>query len=159
MGLFKKYGIYHSTNLNRQELLLKDYGGSPLVVDMNKITKLNKDYRLALWTGDNLQVTLMHIEPGESIELELHPDIDQFIRVEYGEGYVEMGKEKDALDFKQKIYKDYAVMVPAGRWHKLTNTGHEPLKVYSIYAPPEHPYGTVHETKEDSDEAESHENK
>lgn len=61
-----------------------------------------------------------------------------------------MGDTKDNLDFQQEAFADYAIFVPAGKWHNLTNIGNKPMKLYSIYAPPEHPYGTVHETKADA---------
>jgi mannose-6-phosphate isomerase-like protein (cupin superfamily) len=77
----------------------------------------------------------------------LHPTTDQFIRIEEGQGLVQMGDSKDKLDFQEMAYDDYAIMIPAGKWHNVTNTGNKPLKIYVIYAPPEHPYGTVHETK------------
>jgi mannose-6-phosphate isomerase-like protein (cupin superfamily)/rubrerythrin len=133
---------------------LKDYGGEPFVVDIEKVTKQNETYRTALWTGDHLQVTVMSIGVGEDIGLEIHPALDQFIRVEQGEGIVRMGNRKDDVDFEERVYDDYAIMIPAGKWHNLINTGDVPIKLYSIYAPPEHPYGTVHETKADAMAAE-----
>ncbi|WP_332694378.1 cupin domain-containing protein [Halalkalibacter lacteus] len=124
-----------------------DYGSEPFVVNIEEATKQNNTFRTALWTGDHLQVTLMSINVGEDIGLEIHPELDQFLRIEEGQGIVQMGDSKDHLDFQEEVFDDYAIMVPAGKWHNLTNTGNQPLKLYSIYAPPEHPYGTVHETK------------
>lgn len=129
------------------EEALRDYGSKPFVVNIEKVTKQNNTYRTALWTGDYFQVTVMSINVGDDIGLEVHPTTDQFIRIEEGEGLVQMGDSIDKLDFQEKAYDDYAIMIPAGKWHNLTNTGNEPLKIYVIYAPPEHPYGTVHETK------------
>ncbi|MDF2652608.1 MAG: cupin [Paenibacillus sp.] len=129
------------------EEVLKDYGSKPFVVNIAKVTKQNNNYRTALWTGDYFQVTVMSIDVGDDIGLEVHPTTDQFIRIEEGQGIVQMGDSKDKLDFEERVYDDYAIMIPAGKWHNLTNTGNEPLKIYVIYAPPEHPYGTVHETK------------
>lgn len=126
---------------------LTDYGAEPFVVNIEEVTKQNNTFRTALWTGSHLQVTLMSIGVGEDIGLELHPTLDQFLRVEEGQGLVQMGDSKDRLDFKEKVYADYVIVIPAGKWHNLTNTGNQPLKLYSIYAPPQHPYGTVHETK------------
>lgn len=134
----------------------KDYGSNPFVVNIDKATKKNKTYRTALWTGKNLQVTLMSIDVGDDIGLEVHPNTDQFLRIEEGQGLVEMGNRKDRLDFRQMAYDDFAIMVPAGKWHNITNTGNKPMKLYAIYAPPEHPFGTVHETKADA-MAEEHE--
>ena len=124
-----------------------DYGSMPFVVDINKATLANDTYRTALWTGSKLQLTLMSINPGESIGLEVHPDTDQFLRIEEGTGITVMGDAKDNLYYQQNVYNDSAVFVPAGTWHNIINTGKTPMKIYSIYAPPHHPWGTVHPTK------------
>ncbi|MCR8861200.1 cupin domain-containing protein [Bacillus sp. FSL K6-6038] len=129
---------------------LKDYGSEPFVVNINEAAKQNNTYRTALWTGTHLQVTLMSLNVGEDIGLEIHPGVDQFLRIEQGQGIVQMGKSKDNLNFKRNVYDDFAIMIPAGTWHNLTNTGNIPLKLYSIYAPPNHPFGTVHVTKTDA---------
>ena len=82
-------------------------------------------------------------------------DIDnQFIRIEEGQGIVRIGDSKDNLDFQRKIHDGVAIMIPGGKWHNIINTGNEPLKLYSIYAPPEHPQGTVHKTKSDAQASE-----
>jgi len=135
-------------------VILKDYGPNPFVVDIEEATKQNNNFRLALWTGKHLQLTLMSINVGEDIGLEMHPDVDQFIRIEEGQGLVKMGDRKDRLDFQANVRNDYAFIIPAGKWHNLINTGNKPLKLYSIYAPPQHPFGTVHETKADAQAAE-----
>lgn len=138
---------------------LKDYGSNPFVTNIEEATKQNSNYRTALWTGSHLQVTLMSIEVGEDIGLEVHPDIDQFLRIEEGQGVVQMGDSEDNLDFEKNAEDDDAIFVPAGKWHNVTNKGDKPLKVYSIYAPPEHPHGTVHKTRADGMAAEeNHEN-
>ncbi len=129
---------------------LKDYGSETFVVNINKAVKQNNTYRTALWTGKHLQVTLMSINVGEDIGLEIHPNVDQFLRIEQGQGIVQMGKSKDNLNFQRNAYDDFAIMIPAGTWHNVTNTGNIPLKLYSIYAPPNHPFGTVHVTKADA---------
>ncbi|MFG6146885.1 cupin domain-containing protein [Halobacillus sp. B23F22_1] len=139
---------------DEESMELKDYGRGPLVIDIDAASKENDTFRTALWTGKHLQVTLMSIEPGSDIGLEVHPDVDQFLRVEEGEGFVQMGPRENQLDFEADVEDDFAIMVPARMWHNLTNTGDTPLKLYTIYAPPEHPFGTVHETKEDAMEAE-----
>ncbi|SDJ14346.1 cupin domain-containing protein [Alteribacillus bidgolensis] len=133
---------------------LKDYGTEPFVVNIDEVTKQNNTFRTALWTGDHLQVTVMSINVGGDIGLEVHPTVDQFLRIEEGQGVVQMGDTKDHLDFEKRVYDDYAIMVPAGTWHNITNTGNKPLKLYTIYAPPEHPFGTVHQTKADAMAAE-----
>ncbi len=137
---------------------LKDYGPEPFVVNINEVTKQNDHFRTTLWTGTHLQLTLMSIDVGEDIGLEIHPELDQFIRIEEGQGLVQMGDRKDRLYFQQKVYDDFAFIIPAGKWHNLINTGCKPLKLYSIYAPPQHPFGTVHETKEIAEAAEEHHN-
>ncbi|MCI1592895.1 cupin domain-containing protein [Heyndrickxia oleronia] len=134
-------------NYNNQRNKVKDYGRKPFVVNINEAAKHNNTYRTALWTGKHLQVTLMSINVGEDIGLEIHPNTDQFLRVEQGQGVVQMGQRKDHLNFVQKVYDDFAIMIPAGTWHNVTNTGNIPLKLYSIYTPPQHPFGTVHLTK------------
>lgn len=131
---------------------LKDYGPEPFVVNIEQATIQNDTFRTALWTGKHLQLTLMSIKVGEDIGLEMHPDVDQFIRIEQGQGLAMMGDCPERLNFQQKVSDDYAIFIPVGKWHNLINTGNTPLKLYSIYAPPEHPHGTVHLTKEDAQE-------
>ncbi|MYL50431.1 cupin domain-containing protein [Halobacillus litoralis] len=143
------YGFY-----NDHRVTVKDYGSNPFVININKATKQNQNYRTALWTGSNLQVTLMSIPPGGDIGLEVHPNVDQFLRIEQGQGVVQMGKSQNNLSFQRNVYDDDAIMIPAGTWHNVTNTGNMPLKLYSIYAPPNHPFGTVHATKADAMAAE-----
>lgn len=138
----------------RNKIQLKDYGPEPFVVNINEAAKQNNTYRTALWTGNRLQVTLMSIKIGEDIGLEIHPNVDQFLRIEQGQGIVQMGKRKDNLNIVSKVYDGSAIMVPAGTWHNVTNTGNIPLKLYSIYAPVQHPHGTVHVTKADAMAAE-----
>jgi mannose-6-phosphate isomerase-like protein (cupin superfamily) len=131
-----------------------DRGPHPFTVDIEKATLENETYRTTLWTGKNLQLTVMSIEPGHDIGLEVHRDHDQFLRIEAGKGRVQMGAEKDALTYDREVEDDWVVLVPAGSWHNITNIGDVPLKVYSLYAPPEHPHGTVHATKAEADAAE-----
>lgn len=137
---------------------LMDYGPKPFVINIEEVTKQNNAFRTALWTGNHLQLTLMSIKPGEDIGLEVHPNLDQFIRIEEGQGLVKMGYRSDNLDFQEKVYDDFAFIIPAGIWHNLINTGYKPLKLYSIYAPPQHPRGTIHDTKEDAEAAEENHN-
>jgi mannose-6-phosphate isomerase-like protein (cupin superfamily) len=126
------------------------------VVDIEEATLGNENYRTTLWTGVNLQMTVMHIEPGRDIGLEVHPDGDQFLRVEAGRARVQMGPNRDELTFDEEVEDDWVILVPAGSWHNVVNIGDGPLKVYALYAPPEHPHGTVHGTKAESD-ADEHE--
>jgi mannose-6-phosphate isomerase-like protein (cupin superfamily) len=133
-----------------------DEGPSPFVIDIEEATLANDNYRTTLWTGEQLQMTVMHIEPGHDIGLEVHPDRDQFIRVEAGRGRVQMGPSKEDLPFDREVEDDWVILVPAGSWHNVTNIGDQALKVYALYAPPEHPHGTVHATKAEADAAEHH---
>lgn len=128
-----------------------DHGTAPFVANIEDATLANTNYRTTLWTGAHLQVTLMAIQPGHDIGLEVHHTTDQFLRIEEGTATVYMGDAKDNLT-SWEANNDDAVIVPAGTWHNLVNSGDTPLKVYSIYAPPEHPHGTVHVTKEDAGE-------
>lgn len=133
------------------EPAIRDHGPRPYVVNIARVTRQNRNFRTALWTGQHLQVTLMSIPVGGDIGLETHPSTDQFIRIEEGQGLVQMGPSRDQVEFEQMAGPGFAVMIPAGMWHNITNVGNRPLKVYSIYAPPEHPHGTVHPTKPDAD--------
>lgn len=132
-----------------------DYGQQPLVVNIEEVTKQNNTFRTALWTGEHMQLTLVSLNPGEDIGLEIHPNVDQFLRIEEGSGIVKMGAQRNYLDFQRNVSAEYAIIVPAGTWHNVINTGRTPLKLYSIYAPPQHPFGTVHVTKADAEAAES----
>jgi mannose-6-phosphate isomerase-like protein (cupin superfamily) len=125
-----------------------DYGPQPFSVDIEQATLNNDNYRRTLWTGPNLQLTLMSIQAGDDIGLEVHPSNDQFLRIEQGAGEVQMGTSQNNLTYSQQVYDGFAVFVPAGTWHNIINTGKSPMKIYAIYAPPHHPHGTVHETKE-----------
>ncbi|HEY4600710.1 MAG TPA: cupin domain-containing protein [Cerasibacillus sp.] len=144
----KHFG-YMPYQSERQRIVLKDYGKQPFVLDIEDAAEANRTFRTAIWTGDYLQVTLMSINVNEDIGLEIHPNTDQFLRIEEGRGVVQMGDSKENLTFERHVSEDDAIMVPAGKWHNITNTGRKPLKLYSIYAPPEHPFGTVHRTKAD----------
>jgi len=130
-----------------EQIELKDYGSEPVVFDMEDITLRNENFRTGFWTGTFLQMTLMTLQPGEDIGVELHTKTDQFIRVESGVGTVYMGDTENNFDFVREVKDDFAFFIPAGKWHNLKNTGDTPLKLYSIYAPAEHDHGTVHETR------------
>jgi len=136
-------------------LQLRDYGPEPFVINIEQAAEQNNTFRTALWTGKHLQLTLMSIGVGEDIGLEMHPNLDQFIRIEEGQGIVLMGNERNKLNFQRRIYDGYVIFIPAGTWHNIINTGYKPIKLYSIYAPPQHPHGTVHRTKAEA-EADEH---
>lgn len=126
-----------------------DEGAKPWVTDIEDLTKNNVNFRTAKWTGSNLQLTVMSIAPGEEIGLEVHEQGDQFIRVEAGRAQVVMGESEESLTYKKDVEDDWAILIPAGWWHNIINTGNTPLKVYVLYGPPEHPKGTVHATSAD----------
>lgn len=131
----------------------EDFGPNPYVVDIEKATLENPFFRRALWTGTHLQLTLMCIPPCGEIGLEMHPDLDQFLRLEQGRGRVMMGSTQTSLNYQRDVSENFAIFIPAGTWHNLVNTGDEPIKLYSIYAPVQHPAGIIQCTKADSDAA------
>lgn len=133
---------------------IRDYGGEPLVFNIDHATKMNKNFRTALWTGEDMQLTLMSIPVGSDIGMEMHEDVDQFIRIEQGRAIVSMGRCPEAMDDRYLVNSDYAVIIPVGTWHNIVNVGKTPLKIYSIYAPPKHPFGTVHRTKKEAEQSE-----
>lgn len=134
-------------NSNCFNMSTRDYGPEPFITNIAKATLRNRNYRTALWTGHHLQLALMSIPVGGEIGLEVHPDTDQFLRIEKGYGIAMMGCAKNQLNYRRSVCRGYAVFVPAGTWHNIINTGNCPLKIYTIYAPPHHPHGTVHATK------------
>lgn len=140
---------------NRNQAI-RDCGPEPFIVNMDSVAKMNPNYRTALWTGEYLQVTLMSIPVGGNIGVEMHDNLDQFIRIEDGCALVKMGKCKDDLDYQQRVNRNFAILIPACTWHTIINIGRTPLKLYSIYAPPKHPFGVVHRTKEEAQCAEKH---
>ena len=133
---------------------IRDYGGKPVVLNIDRLTKRNSNYRTALWTGNYLQVTLMSIPVKGDVGLEKHPDTDQFIRIESGRALVTMGESKNNLSERSRANQNDAILIPAGTWHNIINIGNTPLKLYSIYAPPHHPFGTAQKTKADAERAE-----
>ena len=141
-------------NWNDTSDTAQDYGGRPYVGNVPHLAAHNKNFRTAIWTGSNLQMTLMHLPPRGEIGLEMHEDVDQFLRVEQGYALVKMGACRQQPDTQQCISRGDAIFVPAGTWHNVINIGNMPLNISSIYAPPNHPRGTVHRTKEEAERAE-----
>lgn len=131
--------------------MIKDIGPKPQSFDLEKATKENPNYRTVAWTGKYLQLTMMSIAPGADIGLEVHPETDQFLRLDAGKGRVQMGPAKDDLTFTQEVGDGWAIFVPAGTWHNVTNVGDEPMQVYTVYAPVHHAPGRVQRTKEDAE--------
>ena len=113
--------------------------------DIEKATIDNTDFRRVLYTGKNLQLVVMTLQPGDEIGSEVHTDRDQFFRFEEGNGVV-------VIDGKENAVEDgSAVIVPAGARHNVINHGSAPLKLYTLYAPPEHKDGVVQSTKAEAD--------
>lgn len=113
--------------------------------DIEKATVENEDFRRVLYTGEHLQLVLMTLRPGEEIGSEVHPDRDQFFRFEEGSGVVDInGRENPVED-------DFAVVVPAGARHNVRNTGSKPLRLYTLYGPPEHKDQIVQSTKAEAE--------
>ena len=118
--------------------------------DIEALTVANAHFRRVLYTGRNLQLVLMTLQPGEEIGEEVHDDRDQFFRVEKGRGEVWIDGVRSA------VADDDAIVVPAGARHNLANTGDAPLHLYTIYGPPEHVDGTLHRTKAEAHAHEAH---
>lgn len=124
------------------------------VGNIEEATGSNENFRTVLFTGANVQLTVMRLGPGEEIGVEMHDHLDQFLRIEQGSGRVTFGPSADQVEEEHEVSDDWAVVVPGGTWHNVINTGAGDLKLYSLYAPPEHPPSTVHRTKEEADAAE-----
>lgn len=115
--------------------------------NIERDTLENENFRKVLYTAPNLQLVLMTLRPGEEIGLETHDDGDQFFRVEAGEGEAILDGET------HRLADGDIVVIPAGVEHNIVNSSSDtPLRVYTIYTPPEHPDGTVHKTKAEADE-------
>ncbi|RJQ13441.1 cupin domain-containing protein [Candidatus Parcubacteria bacterium] len=126
---------------------MKGYKG--YIANIEEETKKNKYFRQVLYTGPNSQLVLMSLRPGEEIGEEVH-ELDQFIRVEQGEGKVVLNGAEN--EFKE----DFAVVIPQGTRHNVINIGSVDMKLYTIYSPPEHMDGTIHKAKADALKSEEH---
>ena len=120
------------------------------VDNIESLTVENSDFRRVIYTGKEMQLVLMTLRPGEEIGEEVHADRDQFFRVEQGEGEVLIDGTRS------KIESETAIVVPSGARHNVKNTGREPLKLYTIYAPPEHADGVVQRTRADAERSNEH---
>ncbi|MDQ3896659.1 MAG: cupin domain-containing protein [Actinomycetota bacterium] len=117
------------------------------VGNVERETLDNANFRTVLFTGDRVQLTVMRLAPGEEIGVEMHDHLDQFLRIEQGTARVTFGPSADKAEEEHEVEDGWAIVVPGGVWHNVINTGSGDLKLYSLYAPPEHPPGTVHRTK------------
>ena len=142
----------HKSRYGKPHPEIRDYGANPLIFNIHHATTMNQNFRTTLWTGNDMQLTLMSIPVKGNIGVEMHPDVDQFIRIESGNAKVYMGRDKSSLQEKARVDGRYAIIIPAGTWHNIVNTGNRPLKLYSVYAPPQHPFETVHITKGDAED-------
>ena len=125
------------------------------VGDIEALTTDNTTFRTVLYTGASLQLTVMCLQPGEEIGVEMHDHLDQFIRIEKGQAQVTLGSTADRVEIIHEVAADWVVIIPGGTWHNVINAGTSELQLYSLYAPPEHPDGTVHQTKADAEAAEN----
>jgi mannose-6-phosphate isomerase-like protein (cupin superfamily) len=132
-------------------MTINDIGPQPQSFDLEKATVENTNYRTVAWSGKHLQLTLMSIPVGEDIGLEEHPDTDQFLRLDAGRGRVQIGPTKDQLDFDREVEDGWAIFVPAGSWHNVTNIGDQPLRLYTVYAPVHHAAGKIQATAADAE--------
>jgi mannose-6-phosphate isomerase-like protein (cupin superfamily) len=115
------------------------------VDNIEQRTLENEDFRRVLYTGRHLQLVLMTLPAGCDIGEEVHEDRDQFFRIEEGEGTIYIDGKAN------KVSDDFAVIVPAGARHNVVNDSGAPLRLYTIYGPPEHRDKVVHKTKEDAE--------
>ena len=118
---------------------------------IEKQTLENAYFRQVLFTGKHTQLVVMSLQPGEEIGKEMHPNVDQFFRIEQGEARFVLSEKEEHL-----VRDGDAVVVPAGTYHNVLNSSKmTPLRLYTIYSPPNHPDGTVHKTKTDAEAAEA----
>ena len=127
-----------------------DIGPDPQSFNLEEATVENANYRTVAWSGRYLQVTLMSIPESGDVGLEMHPETDQFLRLDAGRGRVQMGPSQDNLEFDQDVSDGWCILVPAGTWHNVTNIGDEPMQLYAVYAPAHHKPGKIQATAADS---------
>ena len=121
------------------------------VDNIEEKTEQNNFFRQVLYTGKHTQLVVMSLLPGEEIGMEVHPQVDQFFRIEEGRAKVVIDGEEHEVD------EGFAIIVPAGSQHNVINTGSNPLKLYTLYSPPNHPDGTIHRTRAEAMVAEEEE--
>jgi mannose-6-phosphate isomerase-like protein (cupin superfamily) len=143
----------NGARMRRREctVTIKDIGPQPQSFDLEEATRANTNYRTVAWSGRYLQLTLMSIPAGGDIGLEVHEETDQFLRLDAGRGRVEMGPSKDQVTFTKDVADGWSVLIPAGTWHNVINTGPDPMQVYAIYAPAHHAPGKIHKTAADAE--------
>jgi mannose-6-phosphate isomerase-like protein (cupin superfamily) len=129
----------------------------PWIGDIGKEAHDNENFRTVLFTARHEQLVVMRLRPGEDIGNEVHHHTDQFLRIEQGRGRVDLGPKQDEVEGSVEVSEGSTVVVPAGVWHNVTNTGDDDLKLSTLYAPPAHLDGTIHRTKADAEAAEEFE--
>lgn len=139
---------------NKEPDVYTDYGPAPFAANLRRLALRNKAFRTAIWTGDNMQVTLMSID--DEIGMETHPNRDQMLYIVHGNGLIMMGRGKNRQEIRRRVGPGTAIMIPAGAWHNLFNTGNTPLKLFSVYSPTQHQRGTIHMTREDAEREHNH---
>lgn len=125
-----------------------DKGNLPKVTSLEAMALENNNFRTTIWSGINLQVTLMTIPAGQEMGLETHPGVDQLYQIVQGKGIMQTGRMEDNLD-EQEVEAGSSILVPASIWHNLVNDGDEDIKMFTVYGAIEHKPGTVHSTKQD----------
>ena len=140
----------HPPEQKEPDMTIKDIGPEPQSYDLEQETVANPNYRTVAWSGRYLQLTLMSIPEGRDVGLEMHPETDQFLRLDAGRGRVQMGPARDNLEFDREVSDGWCIFVPAGTWHNVTNIGDEPMQLYAIYAPAHHKPGKVHAAANDA---------
>ena len=137
--------------MSEQDEVTAGQGALGWVDDIERVTLDNTTFRTVVHTGTHMQLTVMRLGPGEEIGWEMHDHLDQFLRLEQGTGRLDLGRSGDQVDEQHEVRDDWALIVPAGTWHNVVNIGDDDLHLYSLYAPPEHPDGTVHRTGAEAD--------
>lgn len=133
---------------------IEDLGRTSAVVNIGELSHDNTDYRRSLFTGEYMQITLMSIPVGGEVGLEIHENTDQFIQIEEGVATVCLGTDSSCSELVEDAGPEWAIIIAAGTWHNIVNAGKVPLKLCSVYAPSEYPFGTVQKTIEDAENEE-----
>jgi mannose-6-phosphate isomerase-like protein (cupin superfamily) len=151
-AIAQQSGVSGQSQMAQQSGHSRQGGGAVkgFVADIENLTDDNSNFRRVLYTGNNLQLVLMALTPGEEIGEEVHADGDQFFRIEEGNGEVRINGEPT------KIKEGDAILEPAGARHNVINTGRQPMRLYTLYAPPQHRDGTVHATKAEAERSREH---
>lgn len=125
------------------------------VGSIDEAVSRNPYFREVVFTGSNLQLVVMTLQPGEDIGLEVHDHVEQFIRIESGRATVTLGPTEHEITEAHDVATGWAIVVPAGTWHNVLNASDGDLRLSTIYGPPQHAAGTVHKTKAEARAAEA----